>query len=249
MKGFSSQGGCVRAVNRREVRLVLLGPPGAGKGSLAQLFDRRLGWRHLSTGEIFRHEIKKGSPLGRRVQRYVAKGRLVPDALVVEVMAHRLTAGSKTRRRRGFVLDGFPRTAAQAEGLDAVLSRRGLPLDAAIYITSPRALLVRRLAGRLVCSRCGRNYHVRTMRPKNAGLCDACGGALITRKDDQPGTIRMRLRLDAQQAKPLLAYYQRQRLLVRLNGIGRIDTVYRRSVAVFAKRGLFAPAHGRAQKP
>lgn len=245
MKGFSNPGACVHAVS---VRFVLLGPPGAGKGSLAQLFDKRLGWRHLSTGEIFRHEIKKGTPLGKRVQRYVAKGRLVPDALVVEVMAHRLTAAAKGRRR-GFVLDGFPRTAAQAEGLDAVLSRRGLPLDAAIYVTSPRELLVRRLSGRLVCSRCGMNYHVRTMKPKRLGVCDDCGAALVTRKDDQPRTIRTRLRLDAKQVKPLLAYYQQQRLLIRLNGIGQIDTVYRRSLALFAQRGWLTASHGRAQKP
>lgn len=244
MKDFLKPGGCVRAAN---VRFVLLGPPGAGKGSLAQLFDKRLGWRHLSTGEIFRHEIKKGTPLGKRVQRYVAKGRLVPDALVVEVMAHRLTTAAKGRRH-GFVLDGFPRTAAQAEGLDAVLTRRGLPLDAAIYVTSPRELLVRRLGGRLVCGRCGTNYHVRTMRPKRAGICDDCGAALVTRKDDQPGTIRTRLCLDAKQVKPLLAYYQQQRLLIRLNGIGHIDTVYQRSLALFAKRGWLTAFHGRAQK-
>ncbi len=228
------------------IRIVLLGPPGAGKGSLAQLFDQRLGWRHLSTGEIFRHEIAKGTALGRRVQRYVANGRLVPDALVVEVMAHRLTASGKGRR--GFVLDGFPRTAAQAAGLDAVLTRRGLPLDGAIYVTSPREVLVRRLAGRLVCSRCGANYHVRTMRPKRPGVCDQCRGALTTRKDDQPATIRTRLRVDAQQVKPLLSYYQQQRLLRRLNGIGHIETVYRRSRQLFRRLGWVKSAHDRAQK-
>lgn len=249
MKGSSSRGGCVGAGSEREVRFVLLGPPGAGKGSLAQLYDKRLGWRHLSTGEIFRQEIKKGTPLGQRVKRYVAKGRLVPDALVVEVMAHRLTARSKGDPRRGFVLDGFPRTATQAAGLDGVLTRRGLPLDAAIYVTSPRELLVRRLSGRLVCSRCGANYHVRTMKPRRAGVCDDCGAALVTRKDDRLSTIRTRLRLDAKQVKPLLAYYQQQRLLIRLNGIGHIDTVYRRSLALFAKRGWLTQVHGRAQKP
>ncbi|MBI2104594.1 MAG: nucleoside monophosphate kinase [Candidatus Omnitrophica bacterium] len=213
------------------MRIVLLGPPGAGKGSLASLYDIRLGIAHLSTGEIFRQEIARRSALGRRVRRYVLSGRLVPDALVVEVMAARL----RRARAAGFVLDGFPRTAGQAQGLDRVLARQWRRLDAAVYLISPQPLLVKRLSGRRVCSRCGANYHLRTMRPKRAGRCDRCGGRLTVRKDDQPRMIRKRLAVDRKAAAPLVAYYRRRGLLHRVNGVGNVETVYRRTLALFRR--------------
>lgn len=222
------------------MRIVLLGPPGAGKGSLASLYADRLGAPHLSTGEIFRHEIARGSELGKRVKGYVTKGRLVPDGLVVEVMAARLKqAGSE-----GFILDGFPRTAGQAKGLDRVLRQANLDLTAAVYLTSPRELLVRRLTGRQVCSKCGENYHIRTMRPKKAGICDKCGGRLTVRKDDEPRTIRKRLALDHKNASPLLAYYKKQGLLYPVNGQGRVETVYDRTLKLFRRKGWL---HDRAE--
>ena len=226
------------------MRLVLLGPPGAGKGSLAALFQSRLGLTHLSTGEIFRHEIARSSLLGRRVQRYVTSGRLVPDALVVQVMARRL---DRKLLRRGFVLDGFPRTAGQAAGFDRVLRRVKTPLDGALYLTSPVALLVRRLSGRQVCPRCGTNYHVRTMRPKHTGRCDHCRTRLAVRKDDQPVTVRRRLAVDRAAAKPLVAYYRRQRVLYPVNGIGHIHTVFRRVLALCRRQGWLS-RHDRTQK-
>ena len=215
------------------MRLVLLGPPGAGKGSLASLYHHRLGMAHLSTGEIFRKEIARNSPLGRRVRRFVTNGRLVPDALVVEVMAGHL----KRAASRGFVLDGFPRTAGQAKGLDRVMTRLGKALDAAVYLTSPESLLVRRLSGRLVCSRCGQNYHVRTMRPRLVGICDRCRGKLMTRKDDQPRTIAKRLKIDHKESSPLIDYYRAQSLLHCVNGAGRVDTVYQRTLKLFKRQG------------
>ncbi|MBI3996518.1 MAG: nucleoside monophosphate kinase [Candidatus Omnitrophica bacterium] len=226
------------------VRIVLLGPPGAGKGSLALLCEQRLGLAHLSTGEIFRQEIARRSVLGRRVQRYVAAGRLVPDALVVQVMASRLGA---MKVRRGFVLDGFPRTQGQAAGLDQVLDRKRKPIDGAVYVTSPEALLVRRLCGRRVCSRCGANYHLRTMRPKHAGVCDHCGGSLMTRKDDQPATIRKRLALDHRTAKPLLTYYKNTGRLSTVDGRGHIETVFQRTLTLFRHRGWIDGRHDRTQ--
>lgn len=216
------------------MRIVLLGPPGAGKGSLASLCHRRLGVPHLSTGEIFRQEIARGSALGRRVQRYVMRGQLVPDALVVQVMASRL---ARMASGRGFVLDGFPRTRAQAAGLGRVLTARRQPLDGAVYLTSPASLLVRRLGGRRVCGRCGANYHVRTMKPKRAGRCDRCQGALIIRKDDRPETIRKRLAIDRKAAKPLLDYYRREGLLYCVNGAGFIGTVFTRTLTLFRRQG------------
>ena len=219
------------------MRIVLLGPPGAGKGSLASLYHQRLGVPHLSTGEIFRHEIARKTPLGQRVQRYVTNGRLVPDALVVEVMASRLAHAS----RRGFVLDGFPRTRGQAARLDRVLDRRRQPLDGAVYLTSPESLLVNRLSGRRVCERCGENYHVRRMPPKRQGQCDRCHGRLTTRKDDEPATIKKRLAIDHRAARPLLAYYQRRGILYRVNGAGQVNTVFLRTVKLFRRNGWLSP--------
>jgi len=216
------------------MRIVLLGPPGAGKGSLASLCETRLRVAHLSTGDIFRHEITRRSNLGRRVQRYVANGRLVPDALVVEVMAARLR---DRRLAKGFVLDGFPRTKGQAEGLDRVLQARQQALDGAVYLETPLALLVRRLSGRRVCARCGAIFHVRTMRPRRPGRCDRCQGPLIVRKDDQPRTIRRRLLIDAAAATPLLQYYRRHNNLYRVNGTGPLGAVFRRAAALFRRQG------------
>ena len=224
------------------MRIVLLGPPGAGKGSLAFVVHKRLGVPHVSTGQIFRHEIRRKSALGRRVGRYVSSGRLVPDSLVVQVMVAQL---GKQRFAKGFMLDGFPRTKGQAAGLDRVLTRRRLPLDGAVYLTSPEPLLVRRLSGRRICVRCEANYHIRTMKPKRVGRCDNCAARLVTRKDDQPATIRQRLRLDHKNTKPLLAYYQRRGLLYEINGVGHIERAYARAVALFEGQGWIRPA-GRA---
>lgn len=216
------------------MRLVLLGPPGAGKGSLAWLCKTRVGLAHLSTGEIFRQEMARNSRLGARVRRYVTNGRLVPDELVVQVMAARL--GSR-RFAKGFILDGFPRTQGQAAGLDRVLKRRHQPLDGAIYLASPIPLLVRRLSGRLVCQACGVNYHIRTMRPKRAGRCDRCQGPLMTRKDDQPATIKKRLAVDQRAATPLVRYYERDGRLCRVDGRGRIEDVFVRTLTLFRRKG------------
>jgi adenylate kinase len=161
--------------------------------------ERRLHVKHVSTGAIFRQEIARRSVLGRRVHAYVTNGRLVPDALVVSVMAARL---SRSQLDRGIVLDGFPRTRGQAQGLDRVLKQRGRPLDGAVYLAAPLALLVRRLSGRRVCPRCGTNYHLRTMKPRRAGMCDHDQSRLITRKDDDSQTIRKRLLIDQAECSP-----------------------------------------------
>ena len=232
----------VKAAPRRpsvSVRIVLLGAPGSGKGTLAEFFSQRLGVPHLSTGELFRREIAKQSALGRRVQRYVAQGALVPDELVVKVMTAHLPVG---RLRQGFALDGFPRTVGQAEGLAAYTRRKGYALDAAISLECSRAALIERLSGRLVCSRCAVNYHVRRMPPKRPGVCDRCGGTLIVRQDDQVDTIKKRLRIDHDKAKPLLAYYRWQQLLISLDGHGSGEQVYQRALRLFKRRGWLNPS-------
>lgn len=216
------------------MRIVLLGPPGAGKGSLASLAQSRLRVVHMSTGELFRREIARRSTLGRRVQRYVTGGRLVPDALVIRVMAAHLT---RRMLAGGFVLDGFPRTAGQAVALDGLLRRRQAPLDGAVYVTSPESVLIKRLSGRRVCPRCGTNYHLRTMRPQRPGRCDRCGDRLIIRKDDEPRTIRKRLAVDRETARPLVQYYRRRGLLHHVSGKGPIEVVFSRMVTLFRRHG------------
>jgi len=198
---------------------------------LASLYKTRLGIAHLSTGELFRQEIARDTTLGRRVKRYVTNGRLVPDTLVVAVMAARLSH----TRARGFVLDGFPRTKRQAVGLARVLDRTGQSLDAAVSLTAPQSLLVRRLSGRRVCGRCGANFNVRTMRPRRPGRCDRCGGRLLIRRDDRPRMIRKRLAIDRKAAAPLLAHYRRQGLLHQVSGAGRLETVYQRTMKLFRR--------------
>ena len=163
----------------------------------------------------------------------------MPDRLVVQVMTKRLSA---LGRSSAFVLDGFPRTVGQARGLGGAMRRIGRPLDGAIYLVTPQAVLVRRLSGRRVCARCGANYHLRTMRPRRAGRCDRCAGKLIIRNDDRAGTIKRRLAIDRAKATPLLRYYQRQGKLHRISGVGPVERVYRRTVALCRRQGWLGKA-------
>lgn len=213
---------------------MVLGPPGSGKGTLASQLHGRFGITHLSTGELFRHEMKGKTPLGRSVEGYVANGQLVPDDLVVRVMTRRMTPAFL---RRGFVLDGFPRTVAQAVGLDQFLKRRRLPLNGAVALTCPESLLVRRLTGRQVCPKCGAIYHVVRMPPKRKSICDGCGARLMTRQDDRVATIRKRLVIDREQSRPLLHYYRQERLLHTLNGNGSNERVLERAMGLFQRVG------------
>ena len=201
---------------------------------MAEQLGRHVGMVHYSTGELFRQEIRRHSALGHAVSRYVSAGRLVPDRLVVDVMTHQLTPQLLSK---GFVLDGFPRTVGQAKGLDQFLLPRRRPLDAALYLACPQAVLIQRLSGRRVCSRCGAIYHLRTMPPKRTGICDRCHGKLVVRKDDEVATVKNRLAIDRGQAKPLLAYYRQRGLLYRLNGTGTSTQVLQRVIRLFRRQG------------
>ena len=171
-------------------RIVLLGPPGSGKGTIARLIEQRFGLEHISTGQWFRREIQAGSDLGRKVAGYVEHGNLVPDELVLGLMERWLDAA---HLRDGFMLDGFPRTRAQAEALDRFCAEKNAPLDLVIYLSCPEDVIIERIIGRRVCSSCGRNYHVRTLPPRKPGICDACGGSLIQRPDDTEDVVKTRL--------------------------------------------------------
>lgn len=209
-------------------RLVMLGAPGAGKGTQAALITARLGVPHISTGDLLRTAIREGSPLGRRVASIVERGDLVPDALVGEVMEERL---ARPDAADGFLLDGFPRTVAQADLLDRILARRGQALDRVVDLSVPEAEIVDRIAGRRSCGRCGAVYHVRNHPPKAAGLCDRCGGALQQRPDDREEVVSGRLRAYREQTAPLTARYRAAGLLAEIDGRGRPEDVFGRIAA------------------
>ena len=196
-------------------RVVLLGAPGAGKGTQAATIASRLGLAHLSTGDMLRAAVAAGTDAGRQAKAHMDAGRLVPDAVVLAVLFERLGGGGG---EQGFVLDGFPRTLEQAQALDARLQEWGRPLDQVIEIDVPDERLMARLVGRRVCGSCGRNYHVEFRPPAREGVCDACGGALVQRKDDTPAVVSERLDVYHRQIAPLRDYYRRRDLLTTIDG-------------------------------
>lgn len=183
---------------------MLMGPPGAGKGTQAKRLVEKFGMVHLSSGDIFRAEKAGGSDLGRKLDEYMSAGQLVPDEIVVSMMAKAITAGDS---EAGLLLDGFPRTVAQAEALDGQLARAGKPLDAVVVIDVDDDEIVGRITGRRTCV-CGKSYHVRFLPPKTEGVCDACGAELTQRSDDSEQVVRQRLDGYNTQTEPVIAYYR-----------------------------------------
>jgi adenylate kinase len=208
-------------------RVILLGPPGAGKGTQAQALEKRWGVPRISTGDMLRQAVRDGTELGRRAQGYMNAGEYVPDSLILEMMQQRLAQGDAAR---GFVLDGFPRTVAQAEGLDRILADAGVTLDAVVDLEVPEEELVRRLSGRLVCPKCEAIYQAATRPPKVAGRCDRCGAELVQREDDRPEAVRRRLQVYRRETEPLQRYYRERELLHPLDGtaestLGEIERI------------------------
>lgn len=206
------------------MRLVLLGPPGAGKGTQAQEISRRLEIPHVSTGDMFRTAIRSGTELGRKAKEYLEAGQLVPDEVTIGLVKDRL---SRRDCEGGFLLDGFPRTVPQAQALDDWLEERGLKLDAVLDIEAPREVLLVRLTGRRICSACGATYHVVYNPPQKPGRCDICGGELVQRQDDREDTVRERLEVYDRQTAPLKKYYQERGVLHEINGNQEIGQVLR----------------------
>ncbi len=203
------------------MRLVLLGAPGAGKGTQARRLIDKLSVPQISTGDLFRQNLKEGTELGDRAKSFMDQGQLVPDALVVDMVNDRLAEGDC---ERGFILDGFPRTLAQAKAL----ADSGTNIDRALEIEVPWADVVERLAGRLTCRDCGAMYH-RTFAPPTGGTCDACGGSdIYTRDDDDEATVRHRIDVYRDQTAPLVGYYHRGGEHVTVDGVGAVDVVYDR---------------------
>jgi adenylate kinase len=204
------------------MNVVLLGAPGSGKGTQAERLQKRYSMVHASTGAIFREEIGKGSDVGVQVQEYVKSGRLVPDELTVEVISRRLT---QPDCKRGFMLDGFPRTVAQAEALDAHLGKTGQKLDAVVCLNLSEAEAIKRLSSRRECKKCGKVYNVVSQPPREADKCDADGSALAQREDDKPETIKKRLLVFNDLTQPLISYYRGAGLLETVNGDLPVDRV------------------------
>ena len=204
--------------------IVLLGPPGVGKGTQAARLREALNLLHLSTGESLRHAVRSGSPLGMRVKALIESGSLVPDDIVGEVVDDALGAGLSSKS--GYLLDGFPRTVHQVEILDELLARRALSLDHAVLIGAPEAVVLRRLTGRRVCSRCDAVYHLDAKPPLVAGRCDVCGADLIQRMDDREETLGARLRVYHEQTDPVASVYAARGLLRSVDGTGPPDAVF-----------------------
>lgn len=203
-------------------RVIFLGAPGAGKGTQARRLAAASGVPQVATGDMLREAVAGGTSLGREAKRYMAQGALVPDEVVIGLVDERL---SRPDAAAGYVLDGFPRTVAQAEALDALLRRRGQDLDRVVFFDVSRDELLRRLTGRRICRQCGAAFHLVSAPPKAAGRCDQCGGELYQRDDDGEGTVTRRLDVYQTQTAPLLDYYKQRGLLVRVSGEGPVDRV------------------------
>lgn len=215
-------------------RLVFLGPPGCGKGTMAEMLAERGGLVHISTGDMLRAAVKEGTDLGRKAKSYMDKGELVPDDLIVAMIGRRLDTGDV--RAAGYILDGFPRNLNQGARLDETLDRIGLRLDRVLLFEAPVETIVERLTGRRVCRACGRIYHVRFIPPETDGVCDACGGELYQRADDREETIRNRLVVYDRETADLVAYYRDRDLLTPIDASLPREEAFDRLVKV-AERG------------
>ena len=211
------------------MNLILLGPPGCGKGTQAKILIDTYHIPQISTGDILREAIKKESPLGVEAKTHMDQGSLVPDHLVIKIIEERL---KQADCNRGFVLDGFPRTVAQAEALDTTLSEMGSKLEYVFSIEVDDGELIRRLTGRRVCRKCGESYHIEFNPPRQEGMCDSCQGKLYQRDDDKEETIRNRLKVYQDQTSPLINFYRRKDVLHSMDGVGSIEEIKERLLTI-----------------
>jgi len=217
------------------MRLIFLGAPGVGKGTQADLIAAKFGRPKISTGDILREAVRNKTPMGVQAKACMDQGQLVPDSVVVGIVKEKL---AEPTCAKGFLLDGFPRTVPQAEELAAMLKARGLQLDRVINVSVPREDIVRRLTGRRSCPKCQAVFHVEFAPPKQAGVCDRCGGELMQRSDDKRETVENRLAVYEAQTAPLIAYYRQRGLLSDINGAGKVEQVQQRVVELLSANGL-----------
>ena len=212
-------------------RIILLGPPGSGKGTIAARLQSELNLSHISSGHLFRQEVEKGSDVGRRAKMFLDNGELVPDDTVLELMERRLEGGAL---QGGFMLDGFPRNLAQAKVLAGWLAERQQPIEAVVLFDAPEDAIVERISGRRSCAQCGQVYQIHTMPPKVAGVCDGCGSALVQREDDAEETVRKRFGIYQRLTEPLVEYYRQQGKLTVVDAFAPLE---QRFAAIFTALG------------
>lgn len=205
------------------MKIIMLGAPGAGKGTQAKKIAAKYQIPHISTGDIFRANIKNGTELGNKAKEYMEKGLLVPDELTCDLVVDRI---GQEDCKNGYVLDGFPRTIPQAEALKAALEKRGEKMDFAIDVDVPDENIVRRMSGRRACLGCGSTYHIEHIPPKTEGICDVCGGKLVLRDDDAPETVQNRLKVYHEQTQPLLHFYGKEGILKTVDGTLEMEAVF-----------------------
>ena len=211
------------------MKIVMLGAPGAGKGTQAKMIAEKYTIPHISTGDIFRANIKEGTPLGLEAKSYMDQGKLVPDELTVKILLDRV---SKDDCQNGYVLDGFPRTIPQANVLKEALAKQNDKIDFAINVDVPDENIVRRMSGRRACVTCGATYHIEHVPPKTEGVCDKCGSALILRDDDKPDTVLNRLKVYHDQTQPLIDFYNNEGILKEVDGTIDVKDVFANIVAI-----------------
>jgi adenylate kinase len=215
------------------MRIVLLGAPGAGKGTQAKKLIDKHGIPQISTGDILRKNVAEGTPLGKEAKSYMDKGELVPDKVVLGLIEDRL---KQPDCKKGFILDGFPRNTAQAETLDGMLKKLGMPIDSALSVDVPKDDLMKRLTGRRTCKNCQQMYNVYSSAPKKNGVCDKCSGELFQRDDDKEETIKRRLDVYDAQTAPLMDYYGKNKILKSVTGVGSIDEIFNKVCAALGSK-------------
>ncbi len=216
------------------MRLILLGPPGAGKGTQAEELLQRLKISRISTGEILRQNVKDETSIGRKAKRYMEQGQLVPDEVVIQMTVERIAQDAK----KGFVLDGFPRTLEQARRLDESLNKLGSAIDLVINFETSESTIVERLSGRRICRKCGANYHIENIPPRKVGICDRCGGRLYQRTDDKPETIKKRLEVYRKSSSGIINYYRSRGILETVSGDLDVERGYEALVKKLRERGI-----------
>jgi adenylate kinase len=224
-----------KASASKGLNLVFIGKQGVGKGTYAQRLIAQYSIPQVSTGDLLRAEIKSGSSLGKKIEEIINKGNLVSDEIVSEMLEKRL---QQSDAQKGFILDGFPRTIAQAEILDSLMQKMGKKLDLVLEFKAPDKVLLQRLTGRRQCKQCGTIYHIRNLPPKVEGICDKCGGQLYQRDDDKEEAIKKRFELYEKQTKPVLAFYKKQKKLVEVDASKEVDKIYPKMIEKLKKRKL-----------
>ena len=214
------------------MKIIMLGAPGAGKGTQAKMIAEKYGIPHVSTGDIFRANIKNGTELGKKAKQYMDQGALVPDELTCDLVMDRI---QQDDCKNGFVLDGFPRTIPQAEALDAALGKINEKMDYAIDVDVPDENIVNRMSGRRACLNCGATYHLISIPPKVEGICDVCGEKLILRDDDKPETVKNRLSVYHEQTQPLIDFYAKKNVLAEVDGTKDMEEVFEDIVKILGK--------------